>query len=297
MLNIVKKNVGTLVAHPMNKVIYGTDNGIFELKKAILKSKKVERIVVTSQNVIISGCRRALACKELVNEGNKEFEEIECEVRDFESADEEVAYLIRCNCDRDKTIEQKIREIKAMFEIEDRQKIGEENANCTNSGVNDLDDDALISDEFFSRYCGGVDWVKNANELEIAFDVIDTIDEWVKYGIKFYAAPGIFYGDNYYDDDDGGLSDPGVPCAFYEKDDCAVEFIRYVLNKGYICEADTFSDHIEDISNYMREDVMSGEISIEELLYKMEELDYEYLGEEDDDDDYIEDDEDYMDDI
>ncbi len=117
-MNIIKKSINDLKFHPMNEQIYGANEDISELKKDIRKSGDVMTLVITPDNMIISGHRRVKACRELVAEGDERFNEVDCEVREFSSEDEEISYLIRCNHSREKTREQRARESEKLLEAE-----------------------------------------------------------------------------------------------------------------------------------------------------------------------------------
>lgn len=117
-MNIIKKHINDLSFHPMNEQIYGANEDMSDLKEDIRKSGDVMTLVITPDNVIISGHRRVKACRELVAEGDERFCEVNCEVKEFNSEDEEISYLIRCNHNREKTREQKARESEKLLEVE-----------------------------------------------------------------------------------------------------------------------------------------------------------------------------------
>lgn len=100
-MNTIKKNINDLKFHPIHDQIYGADDDISDLKEDIQKSGDVMTLVITPDDVIISGHRRVKACRELLAEGDKRFSEVDCEVREFDSEAEAISYLIRCNYGRE----------------------------------------------------------------------------------------------------------------------------------------------------------------------------------------------------
>lgn len=97
--------------HPRNAGIYGEDD-ITELAERIAASQWIKPLVVTPQNVIISGHRRWRAALKL----NTPL--IPIERRAFESETEELEALLLENANREKTTVQKVREGEVWREIE-----------------------------------------------------------------------------------------------------------------------------------------------------------------------------------
>ena len=73
MSTIVRKKISELKPHPYNEEIYGTNESIDELVASIRKTGKVATLIITDDNVIISGHRRWKSCQRLVEEGNTRF--------------------------------------------------------------------------------------------------------------------------------------------------------------------------------------------------------------------------------
>ena len=100
------KQVGTsqLKPHPLNKEIYGQE----DISEMITKIQTVGRIlvplVITENNVIISGHRRWEAAQALKPSY------VPCEVISFSSDEEEKSALVLYNSNRTKTLEQRTRE-------------------------------------------------------------------------------------------------------------------------------------------------------------------------------------------
>ncbi len=93
-MQTIKKNVNDLKFHPMNEQIYGVNEDVSDLKEEIRKSGYVMPLIITPDNVIISGHRRVRACRELVAEGDEMFNELNCNVEKFQSEAEEVSYTV-----------------------------------------------------------------------------------------------------------------------------------------------------------------------------------------------------------
>lgn len=93
-----------LKPHPKNEEIYGKNEKISDLVEKIKRSGQVHTLVVTSKGIVLAGHRRLRACKELG------IEEVEVEIVDFDTPEQEVEYLIDNNATREKSNEQKARE-------------------------------------------------------------------------------------------------------------------------------------------------------------------------------------------
>jgi ParB/RepB/Spo0J family partition protein len=104
----------SLHAHPRNTKIYG-DESVDELKTRILASKWIKPLVVTSNNMIISGHRRWRAASELG------LLSVPVERRTFANETEKLEALLLENESREKTREQKVREAQVWREIEEER--------------------------------------------------------------------------------------------------------------------------------------------------------------------------------
>ena len=96
--------VSDLKPHPKNAEIYGDNESISDLLEKIKRSGQVHTLVATSNGVVLAGHRRLKACNEL---GIKE---VDVEIRDFDTPEQEIEYIIDNNATREKTNEQKARE-------------------------------------------------------------------------------------------------------------------------------------------------------------------------------------------
>lgn len=117
-MSITRKKVSELKPHPRNKEIYGSNENIDDLVATMRKSGLVTTLTITDDNVIIAGHRRWKSCKQLIQEGDKRFCEVTCEIREFDNEWEELEYLVLNNNARDKSMEQKTREAQVLIEAE-----------------------------------------------------------------------------------------------------------------------------------------------------------------------------------
>lgn len=111
-MRATKMKIADLKPHPKNAEIYGYNEDVSDLVEKIRRSKKVHTLTVNSKGCILAGNSRFKACIELG------IEEVNVEVIDFETPEEEIEYIINDNATREKTVEQKSREAKALKEVE-----------------------------------------------------------------------------------------------------------------------------------------------------------------------------------
>ena len=107
-----KRKISELKPHPKNIEIYGYNEDISDLVEKISRSHRVHTMVINSDGYILAGHRRHRVCLQL---GIKE---VDVEIRDFNSPEEEIEFIIDDNATRDKTVEQKSREAKELKRIE-----------------------------------------------------------------------------------------------------------------------------------------------------------------------------------
>lgn len=99
-----RMKISDLHPHPKNAEIYGMDEDVSDLVEKIKRSGQVHTLVVTSKGIVLAGHRRIKACKKLgINE-------VDVEIRDFDTPEQEIEYIIDNNATREKTNEQKARE-------------------------------------------------------------------------------------------------------------------------------------------------------------------------------------------
>lgn len=105
-----RMKISDLHPHPKNAEIYGMDEDVSDLVEKIKRSGQVHTLVVTSKGIVLAGHRRMKACKELgINE-------VDVEIRDFDTQEQEIEYIIDNNATREKTNEQKAREAIVLKE-------------------------------------------------------------------------------------------------------------------------------------------------------------------------------------
>ena len=105
-----RMKISDLKPHPKNAEIYGSDEDVSDLVEKIKRSGQVHTLVVTSKGIVLAGHRRMKACKELgINE-------VDVEIRDFDTPEQEIEYIIDNNATREKTNEQKAREAIVLKE-------------------------------------------------------------------------------------------------------------------------------------------------------------------------------------
>lgn len=105
-----RMKISDLHPHPKNAEIYGSDEDVSDLVEKIKRSGQVHTLVVTSKGIVLAGHRRMKACKELG------IDEVDVEIRDFDTPEQEIEYIIDNNATREKTNEQKAREAIVLKE-------------------------------------------------------------------------------------------------------------------------------------------------------------------------------------
>ncbi len=115
---MMKKNISELKPYQQSEKIYGVSEGISDLAEKIRESGVVITLIITEDNVIISGSRRWEACKQLAAEGDKRFCQVNCEIKNFDSEEDKLECLLASNIIREKTMEQRAREAQALLEAE-----------------------------------------------------------------------------------------------------------------------------------------------------------------------------------
>jgi ParB family chromosome partitioning protein len=101
-----------LTSHPLNEIIYGSNEDISSLIRSIENSRWIEPIVITTEYVIVSGHRRARAAKEL------EWETVPVDIREFSDPIAIVEMLLLENVSRERTVESRLREGMAWERVE-----------------------------------------------------------------------------------------------------------------------------------------------------------------------------------
>lgn len=236
MAEIVMKKIDKLIAHPMNEKIYGKDEDVSELKEEIRKSGKVVRLVITPNDTIISGHRRVKACTELVREGDKRFEKVECEVVDYDTEDDEVADIILYNKSRVKTLEQTVREAKEMLEMERAKADGRMKSGVKSDPVPTLAQGDAINKKGKSRDIIAEQLgLKSGQELDRVIKAIDAIDELVSQN---------------------------------REEDAAL--IRNVLNNGTASAAEKLAKYIDEFTDEDKQNVLLGKTTVNKIFKRID---------------------------
>ena len=184
MSTIVRKKISELKPHPYNEEIYGTNESIDELVASIRKTGKVATLIITDDNVIISGHRRWKSCQRLVEEGNTRFNSVNCEIEHFVDSLDEIESLIIYNDTRIKSMEQKAREAQILIDIE-RQKAKKRQATSTGGDKPQLVPETAQAEKGKTRDIVAKKLkMKSGHEVERAVKSVETIDKLTETGRK-----------------------------------------------------------------------------------------------------------------
>lgn len=186
--------VSDLKPHPKNEEIYGHNEEISDLVEKIKRSGQVHTLVVTSKGVVLAGHRRLRACKELG------IEEVNVEVVDFDTPEQEVEYLIDNNATREKSDEQKAREAIALKQtlsiLAEKRRKSKLKQNCSVNNASEVAIQPVSTDvpilaqreegdfvtgktrEAIAKKVG----LKSGHEVDRAIKTIETVDELKKEG-------------------------------------------------------------------------------------------------------------------
>lgn len=235
-----RMKISDLKPHPKNKEIYGRDEDISDLTEKIKRSGQVHTLVVTSKGTVLAGHRRLKACKELG------IEEVDVEVVDFDTSEQEVEYLIDNNATREKTEVQRAREAQELKKVEMilAKKRQSDNGGDRKSNKYKADVPKLAHTNCSEIQKGKArDKVaktlgyKSGQEVDRAINTIEKVDELKKEGR----------------DEDAKL-------------------IKDVMNNRGISAADSLAKHIDNIrlSEEEKEEVRSGRKSPNAFIKKNE---------------------------
>lgn len=168
--------VADLKPHPKNEEIYGAHEDISDLVKKIKKSGRVHTMTVNSKGVVLAGHRRLKACIELG------IETVKAEIIDFDTPEEEVEFIVLDNHQREKTVEQKAKEAKALKEVESklaliRKSIGGK------GGFKDVPNSAQVENQGRARDKVAKNvGLRSGHEVDRAITAVNKIDELRKTG-------------------------------------------------------------------------------------------------------------------
>lgn len=139
-----RMRISDLKPHPKNEEIYGYNEEISDLVEMIKRSGRVHTLVVTSEGIVLAGHRRLRACKELG------ITEVDVEIVDFDTPEQEVEYLIDNNATREKSNEQKAREAVALKQtlsvLAEKRKKSKLKQNRSIKGFTDITDQSESTD-------------------------------------------------------------------------------------------------------------------------------------------------------
>lgn len=98
----MKISIQDLTPHPKYVEIYGGDNSTDELEDTLKETGKVSTLIIDAGNRIICGVLRWKACQNLLVQGDKRFEKVDCNVKSFDSEDDLVLEILNSNVNRRK---------------------------------------------------------------------------------------------------------------------------------------------------------------------------------------------------
>lgn len=259
MERFTKMKVSELKPHPKNMEIYGAYEDVADLVEKIKRSGQVHTLTVTSNGIILAGHRRAKACK-LLN-----IEEVDVEIRDFETYEQEIEFVIDNNATREKTTEQKAREArelkKAIEVIAEMRKLSKlkqyQNADMPKMAQRDSDNSEESKLSSWNRRNVDVPEMapRNSDKQGKTRDIVASIvglksgqevDRAIKAVDKIDALTG-----------QGRVED--------------VELLRGVLNNRNPSSAETLAKVIDDVDipEEDRREIQSGKKSINSVINKV----------------------------
>lgn len=240
MSTIVRKKVSELKPHPYNEEIYGINESIDELVASIRKTGKVATLIITDDNVIISGHRRWKSCQRLVEEGDTRFNSVNCEIEQFVDSLDEIESLIMYNDTRIKSLEQKAREAQILIEIEkqkaEKRRLATQNNNSAEKVRQEIAEWAEPPSQVNGRPRDIVAKklkMKSGREVERAVKSIETIDKLTETG---------------------------------RKDDA--ELIRDTLNNTSASTAADLSSHIDELTEEEKQAIRDKKMSAYKVISK-----------------------------
>jgi ParB family chromosome partitioning protein len=203
-----------LKPHPRNELIYGPEDVSDLVAQIEERGRIVVPIIINANHVILSGHRRWGAAKAL------KLKTVPCEVREFESEEDEIEFLLHSNVTRKKSREQLAREGIALEEVLSVQSAERRNINLKqfktegddSAQTEELDESALVGrtrDEVAKALRIGSG--KQFDRMKAVVTKIDELkkqgkpDDAALYGIILNRAPSAAY--DLLDVDLTGLSD------------------------------------------------------------------------------------------
>lgn len=167
--------------HQKNTQIYGINEDVSDIKASILSDGFITQLTISDNNTIISGHRRWKALTELVNEGHSEFTTVNCIVKHYETAEDELKAVIIENSTRNKNLEQIGREAIILKEIHSLEAEKRMKAGKKSDPMADLPKGStreLIAQELHST---GNGWITPKN-IDVLLQSITKLDKLEKNG-------------------------------------------------------------------------------------------------------------------
>lgn len=179
-MNTLEMKVADLKPHPKNEEIYGYGEDISDLVKKIKKSGRVHTMTVNSDGIVLAGHRRLKACIELG------IETVNVEVVDFDTPEEEIEFIVLDNHQRDKTVEQKAKEARALKEVESKLAEIRRKATQNNKAAKKLADTPNSAEQVKKGEARDIVaenvGLRSGHEVDRAITAVNKIDELRKAG-------------------------------------------------------------------------------------------------------------------
>jgi ParB/RepB/Spo0J family partition protein len=164
-------NITELKHHPKNHFIYGENEDISDLIESLEQFGQTRPIIVNKNNEILSGNRRTLSAKAIG------MTLLECEVREFETLEEELEFLLIENVQRAKSTEQKVREAQLWKDIESAK------AKARQKGKKVKAEETGTTRDAVAKRVG----LGSGYNYQKAEKIVNAIDEFIKNGESFKA--------------------------------------------------------------------------------------------------------------
>lgn len=169
------KKLSELDLHPLHKEIYGNEPIDEKLLESIKKHGVLNDLVITKDDLIISGRRRYLHCCHL---GSEVISEVPCEIKEFEDELDLKEKLIEYNRYRKKTDSQLSAEIKFLNEIYSKQAEKRKLANLKQNNNVENEPTEMVKTPFRDDVKNvGTTRTRIANELGISEDAVRKLEK------------------------------------------------------------------------------------------------------------------------
>jgi len=185
LLQLQRREISELVAHPMHSRIYGEKESVAGLVSAIQRNGYVMPLVITQSNVVVSGYRRWRACMELG------ISEVDVFVQEFQDDDDIVWKMALGDSENRKTTNlQKARQAAALMKIIRKRRFAEQNnhvpiAELAYIGTRTID--GMTFHEIEGGFGAGVKSMLAVDIAKIHNKSIGNINTDVKRNYKWFA--------------------------------------------------------------------------------------------------------------